>query len=51
MLVLDAALNSLSNGTIFNTGHLIKHGCEVQISAFWSNFFGKPCVNASNDLC
>ncbi len=51
MLLFDAELNSLENGTIFNTGHLVKPGFGAQISGFWSNFISKPCVNAFNDLC
>ncbi len=51
MLVLDAELNSLQNGTIFNSGHCGKVGLEAQIPDFCPDFFSKRCRDTFHDFC
>ena len=51
VVVLDAELNSLSNGTRFDRGHRQKKGVFSLILGFSSNSVGKPCPDSFNDLC
>jgi hypothetical protein len=48
MIVLDARLNSLSNGTRFNRDHRHKKQSFPPDTTF---FTSKPCPDSLNDLC
>ncbi len=47
----DAELNSLSNGSSFNTNQRVKNEFKGRISRFWSDLPGNPGSDSLNDLC